>query len=188
MSNPQTTRGSAPKSWKTTQRRSTCMRHRRRRHQRRAAQLKQHQHVPVADPTYQAASKMLGMLHQRGMCERRILEHIHFHFICWSASSHILTSSFLCLACEGYVITLATRLVIFLSKAYTFSFHLLERVLSHFDVVVSLLGLRGVCDHVSNAARNFLVESTYSLNKFLEHNVFEYSDYYAMWKDWEPII
>jgi hypothetical protein len=72
--------------------------------------------------------------------------------------------------------------------AYTFSFHLLERVLSHFDVVVSLLGLRGVCDHVSNAARNFLVESTYSLNKFLEHNVFEYSDYYAMWKDWEPII
>jgi hypothetical protein len=126
MSNPQTTRGSAPKSWKTTQRRSTCMRHRRRRHQRRAAQLKQHQHVPVADPTYQAASKMLGMLHQRGMCERRILEHIHFHFICWSASSHILTSSFLCLACEGYVITLATRLVIFLSKAHIVSINFLN--------------------------------------------------------------
>jgi hypothetical protein len=109
MSNPQTTKGSAVMSWKT-RRRSTCMRHRRRRHQRRAAQLKQHQHVQVADPTYQAASKTLGMLHKRGRCERkirRILEHIHFHFI------------------------------------------FLERVRSHFDVVISLLGLPGVCDHVA---------------------------------------
>jgi hypothetical protein len=74
-------------------------------------------------------------------------------------SAHILTSSFLCLACQGYVITLlATQLVNFLPKGQYY--------------------------YVST----FLVEGTYCLNIFLERNVFECCDYNAMWKDWEPII